>query len=696
MATTCNFGQIPDIRFTTLCCKGRLIIDSDCNLNIATASFENIRIGVGGKLCIPNIFTNFEGACIDFTGSTIRGFDSDVTGNFNGTILGNLVEENIESIFIQDIFGNIIGNILGNVLGNINGSLVVDTLIGNVIQSNTINANLLIANIIQIDTLQGNLCVPAGNALTFKPGSELRGNICIPQGTIISFKNSLDVIIDTAFGTQNDGDILTHKDGKTRVLPIGSNGNILVIQGNCLVWSNIITVSNVCANTIIGNFFGNIITDENEFNEITVDQLVVNNTIQTPTLCADKLVGNLCGNVIGNGGGPIFVDGLFWQVVNDLQVLGNFTNGPGFVGSTEIESNLVITDGNLTFPANGLDIGQETGNIVLNSGDLIVCPPQKVQAETYRIKNGNAVIFDANISVSNIEGITQLCLFGNSKIIANASALNWQGANAQIGNNMAVCGDLFIGNLATSPDGAPIYDCNTNTLFGNEITIVNDDVNIEGNFIIDPLDGFINFEKGNVVFKQANAYIGINGDGDLAIGNANLVIEQNLQVSNILAEKLAIKPPFTPPVYVGGTLASHTGTVPSVFFPPVIELNGGGWVTAVGTASSFFGAAVVSALVVPKTAAYRISAYFSGFFSANPAGTLGELTFQLYTSSSPGVPFLASSATDTFRGTTSHTFYIEHVATIPMGFHIEFAFTAASTAPLFPGSIVRFAIHEII
>lgn len=42
MATTCNFGQIPDIRVKSLCLKGKKVIDENCNINAANVKAGNV------------------------------------------------------------------------------------------------------------------------------------------------------------------------------------------------------------------------------------------------------------------------------------------------------------------------------------------------------------------------------------------------------------------------------------------------------------------------------------------------------------------------------------------------------------------------------------------------------------------------------------------------------------------------------
>jgi len=53
-----GFGPIPDLNFKSLCCKGKMIIDSDCNLTIKNAKIRNLTVKndlvIGGALRTNN------------------------------------------------------------------------------------------------------------------------------------------------------------------------------------------------------------------------------------------------------------------------------------------------------------------------------------------------------------------------------------------------------------------------------------------------------------------------------------------------------------------------------------------------------------------------------------------------------------------------------------------------------------------
>lgn len=137
MATTCNFGQVKDLRLKSLCMGSTLVIDSERNANFRDVTSKNSTVRkdlmVGGDTFIE--------------GSTIIEKELDVTGNIsiteNSTVCGNMLVKgilNLENNSITSgnstVFGDLIvkGNIFGNIFGldTINYTDLEDINCGNI------------------------------------------------------------------------------------------------------------------------------------------------------------------------------------------------------------------------------------------------------------------------------------------------------------------------------------------------------------------------------------------------------------------------------------------------------------------------------------------------------------------------------------------------------------------------------------
>lgn len=125
MATTCGFGQIPDLRFKTLCCFGRVVIDRNCNLSVPHANIDNsLNVDVGGNVNMPYTTINFRNSTIDFAGASITGFTGNIEGNLTVTnlqILGNIYAQGViaNTVCATNLKGDLTGDVTGDLCGNI-------------------------------------------------------------------------------------------------------------------------------------------------------------------------------------------------------------------------------------------------------------------------------------------------------------------------------------------------------------------------------------------------------------------------------------------------------------------------------------------------------------------------------------------------------------------------------------------------
>lgn len=412
MATTCNFGQIPDIRFTVLCCKSRVVIDRNCNLFIENATVDKtLKIDPGGTLDISNTTVDMRNTLFDFNGSQVIGLNGNISGNIIAQdISGTLVFVNIIGEILGDILGNINGTIVGNVTGTIVGNVDVINLFGELILANNVQLETFTVNILELNEFGRDLCIDSNARVIFKTGSELRGNICIPGNATILFKGNSTVIIDTAFGTVNDGDILYHANGITQVLPIGNVDTILTSNTETIFYND-----ELCLDTINANIKGNlnlagsnVSIEEITFLVVNANNVVINDTLNViEVVFADKIFGNLCGNILGlitnfdcpstfGANASVFAD-----MTGGCQVIVNgniIHDGIGLSvlvkGNNTLAKNVYINfPGNLNI--NGYEIDSTVRNLSFVGIDFQVCNGN-LRSDSFQDKDCTQIILSNN------------------------------------------------------------------------------------------------------------------------------------------------------------------------------------------------------------------------------------------------------------------------------------------------------------
>lgn len=578
MATTCNFGQIPDIRFTTLCCKSKMVIDRNCNLDIANATIDRtLAIQPSGNLNAPGATVDMRNTLFDVTGSEIIGFNGNISGNIIADeIRGTLVHVNI----FGDILGNILGNvnnINGNILGEINGNIDVLLLFGNIINVNTAILDVFVANIAQINQITQSLCIPDGSAVIMKTGSELQGNICLPSGSSITFKRNANVIIDTAFGTNSDGDILYHANGITTVLPAGNTNTVLTSGNDTIFYANDLILDIINVGNIKGNFQVGAnadITDVNFIN-LTANDLVANIFIKTPLILGNKFFGNLCGNVtsstifddLGNANAKVLVTGNI-----DQDILLGLLRTKGQV----IANSVFVNPGSLLFAGNGLIIGGSQ-DITLTSHDFVVCDGNLI-SPSYRFKDGTIVISESevlsNVDIVSVDETILIIEDGNitPNLLGNDTIIS---ETISIEQDAYVCGNLWTQSVCPKTGGGNCVVIPKSIIILDQIGNVTD-VNI--------YRGNVQMKCGNLCLNQNwkfenNVFIEQTTDGNLTVVDANVKMDGNL----IVCENLVFDSSFLP----GPVFARATGSVISANTPATNPSLVSNWVLPDFSAGDF-------------------------------------------------------------------------------------------------------------
>lgn len=498
MATTCSFGQIPDIRFTTLCCKGRVVIDADCNLFVASAFFDS-NLVVRNTFTLPGTTINGTNGVYDFTGAKIVGFNVDIMGNIIGNVSGTVIDPKVYGNILGDIFGNIIGeikgNIEGNILGNINAPLLIaNTIIASELITNNANVDIVFAN-----TLMGNMCINPDSAIVFKDDSEMTGVICIPDGATITFKQNSIIIIDTAFGTENDGDILVQSGNITINLPRGNNNQVLISNGNAVLWSSNIFLNTICGSDIsTDQFQGNITSLVQNFDNLTANVILVQGNANIFTLEANKIFGDFCGNVLGN---PVVVDGTV-LLKNGLIVCGNLDASKG--NASIVTEDLAI-NGNLLFQTANTVLYFDSNIFTVDGGNFTICNGN-IKSDQYRSKTGTIGITAGNNIPVELFGYNYSA---ESILFSNGATLSADdGTGVPVGDNLRISGgnvlfsapstlivnkDTFVDTIINKDSGNIIWDLTTNTVDTSDLVVYSGDLCL--------VDGNVNSNVvGNIKF----------------------------------------------------------------------------------------------------------------------------------------------------------------------------------------------------
>lgn len=523
MATACNFGQIPDIRFKTLCCRGTLIIDQNCDQFGRSLFLDNgFTVDIGGNLNVRGANIDFRNSVADFAGAIIVGFDSDISGNITagGVITGNFVQQTIFADRIDDIFGDLVGNLNGDILGNVVGNITAINFVANTVQATTVDvANVATVTDISVQTLQSNLCVDPGFAIDFKNGSEFSGNICIPSGTSVTFKNGSLITIETQFGTQTEGDLLYHHQGITQRLPRGKANRMLTSDGSTIVYSNALCLDQVKTNALSTDFLtaGNIVISDPVFGTLTTNVTLVTDGLIANTITATKVTANLCGNLTGN--------------------LTTVTGAACFVGEVAFKSNVnlssqtdfILSDGSIVF-----DYGVSFGTIdQVGNGELLIdgidaninqslCVGENLSVDTINTKGGFNVMTTTPGPVTTVTShFAKTTDFANltSPTFANLTSPTFVDTvtllptNATITQSPGPNGELSINGVDL------VVEQNVTVCEGLVLDAINprmgDTVNVFANIIVDTLNKksilpSINFEIDANVIIVGNS---LNGNG---------------------------------------------------------------------------------------------------------------------------------------------------------------------------------------
>lgn len=490
MATLCNFGQIPDIRFRTLCCKGQIVVDSDCSL-IANNSFiqTSIATGPGSQIILNGASVDFRDTTIDFSNTNVCNLDTDIMGDvFVGKISGTIFQDNFTNDFVGDIFGNLNGDIVGNINGDILGNLTSETFASQTILADSINVkNQLTTNILVVKgNLISKMCVAPNESLIFKPGSELRGNICIPDGSFITFKNTASVTIETAFGTFADGDLLYQgSDGITTNLSLGPDNSVLMSNGNTVIYGDDLCLDSLKANGLVAL---NVVTADISLVNPTFNNVITNTLITEVQLEVDgeitseKTTADLCGNFTGTVGSTI--------VTGNLCLNKDVT----FKDSVSLFANIILPNQPLTLQTANTTFDQSTGNLTITNGanvtineNLVVCGnigADRIQTKTMP----TSIVFDTttlttdNFETLNTTNLSNVTLFGplnfspsSINISQSVGELTVSGGNIVVEKDAVVCGNVLTNNITNKNTGQVVICGNLVTqsvIGGNAATVL--------------------------------------------------------------------------------------------------------------------------------------------------------------------------------------------------------------------------------
>jgi len=466
MATTCGFGQIPDLRCKSLFCYGRIILDKKCNLFVANANIDHsLTVGVGGNVNFAGTTMNFTHSAINFTGSTITGLTLDLTGNLqvdhlvvlsNAIVQGHLYAGNITTNVIKGTLdGNVYGDLFGNITVNkitlkhgtldIDGSVTANSFYG-VLFGNSVGAHIgpVLTDHIIADPANADITV-TGNLLgVFKGTVLITGNLLTDT---IEEKQAGHGIFVTSNLTVTNLTVTNKFNGE-----LGGTfvGNVLTSSIDSLTPLGHISIGSTASEVFILSPFVSFVTAvASELNVSFIqgnppgsDINIAGNVITPDTVCAntiktDKLIEKVAGDgihVVGN------------LITNDIETSNIYVSkNLTIVGSINTDlANLVVANfvGNL--------VGDVLGNIRTyhiagaHSGvDITMLSP-------VIMSSGLTCAGNANFSTVNVTTEVHGNVLGGFR----GNAHIWDIRAARVDGNIDVYGNLvlhsrFVGDIVS-------------------------------------------------------------------------------------------------------------------------------------------------------------------------------------------------------------------------------------------------------
>lgn len=540
MATTCSFGQIPDGRFKTICCNGRLFMDKTCGISVSNASVDRIlSVDVGGNVNFATTTIDMKNTRIDFTGAEVTG----LTGNIKGNITAN-------NLVVDTIFAN---TFKGKLLGNVCGGTITGTFIGNSTTTTSCTQILQVSVIQEKDIGQG---IMITSPISGTINGQINGILCGQAQVDIIQEKTLNGGINVQ-GNMN-GNFLGSFCGNIATSTIREKvkGSGIDVIGNLRVTT--FDVGNlqagnfradvVFANTLCGNITTNNISSKNGTGIINVDDnIIMNGNLFTFPGYSVTFSTGFINTITGS---PNLIITSSTAILSNVLVIGNIETKNTLIGNlcskTAKINKLVEKDGNgITIDGNIM-----VGNIMatyLKSDDILV---------GNLIVTGNLLPGLANIVV---EQVTAKNLCGNistnlirpkngGNIDINATTLNINGntninGNINIGNaytlNGNVCGNLSAYRITNKENFDLIIDVgNIDDIIVIGNTIFQDNVGINGGLMVDTIETITagNLELLPNVSTGTIFATTICAENIKTLGNAgNLTVVGNLNVDCIRA-----------------------------------------------------------------------------------------------------------------------------------------------------------------
>jgi hypothetical protein len=542
MSGLCGFGRLPDWRISTLCHRGRVIIDSDANLGVPSGTFDNmIKLEPGGIGVFEDAtLISLANSTITFANSTI----SDVGNLTVDFLIGNICAPKIlaDVLAQKDLAGiRVQGDLIIEddlvLLGNINmgDNITSDTMCANTMQTNilepkvgssiTLNGSLNITDTLTVETLIANNL--SNTVVTTISGNLITANILCANTKVLT-----DILQSKSGGPVtilND----TVIDGTLTVDTLTANS---ISNINIQVSGDIVNANIFCANVkvqtdLIEPKTGSTVVIDGDgivTGTLTVDTIFANNlsnvqistdTVTANVVCANvKIQADLIESKTGNG----------IVIADTIEIQGNAT-----------VSGTLIVD---TIQANNLtDITSElvTANVI--------CANIKVQTDLIESKNGGVitisdpVVINANTTVNGeftADTITANVIEAN--IITNITTTV---ITTEVVNSNVVCANTMQTNTIESKTGNAITVTDPVTLLGN--------VTIETSLTVDTIyaDTIQSNSQSNVTTTIVTAETVIAnvlcGDmilidtieaktGNIIVLNDNFVINGNTTVNGTL------------------------------------------------------------------------------------------------------------------------------------------------------------------
>lgn len=476
------------------------------NIRVTNTLEANVVNSDSANIIIKNVSTSGNVSNTFTTGNltvTNAVFRSGITGN-NIEVVGNVNCDGNTTVTTLS-YGNLITSVYNtrNIFGNITANTVniTNSNIGNVVTSN-INANsLIITNLIPTVDITANVL----RASQVNTGWFYGNATC----NVLSMSNS--VSINTLLSAEVFTSETINANANVSVATINSLGNTVAISrpsflGNAnirLVISNVITIGNLTANTLVGDSF-------------TATGIVnaINSNSQS-----DSIATNVTGNIIIRGN-LILASSASAQsnasVFNPTNLISLNANSLSSLTATNVSANNVVISN--TWQVSNLIVSNISApNVTANSFQAISMTGRYYRPGISIERAGNLIVSNSLTSTANI---LQVLTSNTGQVnITNTMFGNISMSNIIV-TGVVVTGNLTMGNVIANAVTTSVSTITGNATFGN--LTVTDAVIIRGNITAN------NISTGSYIYGNG-AFI----TGNLtSSGNANISIATRMFGTN--------------------------------------------------------------------------------------------------------------------------------------------------------------------